>query len=436
MLRNAMKNAKLFFYLFLSAIVLGCGGSDGFSTENTSNSNGSSSTNDTGGQLASIAGIELESHFTIAAPAQRSSLQISGDGTIITFLSDQDITGDNPDAVNQVFSIVGGITTQVTNFDAITNGMLNVTPGYSNSTFAMSQDGSTLAWIGTNDPLGTNADGSTEIFISDIAGNITQLTDNPSSSFIHLDISADGSLIAFTSTDDLVGSNAGNDLQVFTILTAAPNTISQLTNTTAGGNILTFRLSGDGSTVCFSSFNDWLGSNPTTDYQIFTIETNGANFTQQTTAAEAHLSPVISDDASRIAFHSQGDLTGSNPGGTSEIFMLETGTMTITQLTVDRSIHTSNSILGRSFFDISGNGELLVHIEDVGGSLTMKTITLSSPITATTVLQTPQSSTGTSDYIDIPFTNTDGSKTIFVSNFDFRLTDTSETADQIYSFNQ
>ena len=366
-----------------------------------------------------------ESHFTIAdSIVQANSIRLSEDGNTIVFVSSQDLTGSNFDEVNQVFSIINGTMTQVTNFTTATDDLGSSAADLNNVKFMFSGDGSTLIWIGST---------SNEIFISDLSGSITQLTSLSVNDFNNIDISNDGSTAIFTSFADLdTGQNSSFTLQIFAINTVTM-AITQVTPATSFGSIInTLRISGDGASIAFTSTDDWLAGGPAQDTQVFTINTDRSGLTQQTSATEDHESVRISNDGATVVFYSTGDLTGSNTAGISEVFSVDTATQVITQQTTNRNVPVAGT-LGSDFYDLSGDGTQLIYADGDGANnpISLKSVDIATSV-STTILQT-DSATGASFYVDHPFTNVDGTISAFASNYNYNLTLTGEINEQIYS---
>src|SRR5205823_10891602 len=90
---------------------------------------------------------------------------ISGDGRIIAFESTEDIAGAG--GADHFRAIRANITNDPASFAQMA-GSRAAAP-------AISQDGSRIAFASKDDPLGTNADGNSEIFLFDGA-KLTQVT--------------------------------------------------------------------------------------------------------------------------------------------------------------------------------------------------------------------------------------------------------------------
>ena len=132
---------------------------------------------------------------------------------------------------------------------------------------AVSQDGSRIAFASKDDPLGTNADGNSEIFLFDGAKLIQVTNTSPGSLANRItngnfqpSISDDGRFIAFSSNRDLAGQNSDGNLEIFVYDTTAAS-FTQLTNSSGIVGFRDAKISGDGSTVAYIRDN---GASPST----------------------------------------------------------------------------------------------------------------------------------------------------------------------------
>src|SRR5207249_6035046 len=87
---------------------------------------------------------------------------------------------------------------------------------------AISQDGSRIAFASKDDPLGTNADGNSEIFLFDDAKLIQITNTSPGDLSNRIvngnfqpSITDDGRFIAFSSNRDLSGQNGDSNFEIF-----------------------------------------------------------------------------------------------------------------------------------------------------------------------------------------------------------------------------
>ena len=121
----------------------------------------------------------------------------------------------------------------------------------------ISQDGSVIAFAANANPLGTNADGNSEIFLHNgtTLRQVTNTTPNDISrraadGAFQPSLSDDGRFIAFSSNRNLTGQNSDGNFEIF-VFDAAANSFSQLTNTAGGYGATDAKISGDGSRVAY-----------------------------------------------------------------------------------------------------------------------------------------------------------------------------------------
>ena len=240
------------------------------------------------------------------------SPSISADGNRIAFRSFGNLTGGNADRNAEIFlhDTATADLTQIT----------NVTAGSSDGP-SLGVDGSRIAFNSTANLTGGNADGNSEIFLYDMASAaFTQITNSNTGFNAVPSISADGGRIAFLSTANLTGGNADGNQEIF-LYDAATANLTQITNATAGFSQLP-SISGDGTRVAFSSTSDLTGENADGSEEVFLYDTATATLRQITNSASGHSSSAsISGDGTRVAFSSTADLTGGNADGSEEIFL-------------------------------------------------------------------------------------------------------------------
>lgn len=160
-------------------------------------------------------------------------------------------------------------------FRDLTHGTtLNITPANAGFNLRpdLSDDGSKLAFTSTYDPLGSNADHNAEVFYYDlITHTVRQITHTTGDAFSNGDVSlsADGSRIAFTSVEDLLGTNADGNQEIF-IYDVLDDLLTQAT-VTAGPSVYSLEpaLSGDGLWLAYTSSADLIGNNPGHIPQIY-----------------------------------------------------------------------------------------------------------------------------------------------------------------------
>jgi hypothetical protein len=222
--------------------------------------------------------------------------------------------------------------------------------------------GTRIATLSTADFTGGNADGNAEVFLIDTdAGTVIQLTHATGANSFSLSPSIDGSgnRIAVSSNFDVTGDNPERNYEVFLIDATSGRAVqltrSQRPDSTSRSPVI----NAAGTRVAFLSNADFTGSNADGNFEIFVGDTTTASLTQLTESRGDNTLSFISIDAAgtRIPFHSNADFTGDNADGNTEIFLVDATTGTITQLT-----HT---IGNRSRFpSIDGSGTRIVFVSD------------------------------------------------------------------------
>src|SRR5262249_9810474 len=150
---------------------------------------------------------------------------LTPDGTRVVFQSESNLTGQDPDHGGEIYRIEadGSGLTQVSS---------NATGGADYPSIAA--DRTTIAFSSTGNPLGTNADGSSEIcWIQADGTGLKQLTSSSGSSTAPV-IARGGSKIAFLSNGNLTSGNSDGSTEVFVINTDGTG-LKQLTSTTLPG---------------------------------------------------------------------------------------------------------------------------------------------------------------------------------------------------------
>jgi hypothetical protein len=306
---------------------------------------------------------------------------VSGDGRIVGFESTEDIAG------------VGGSD----HFRAIRANILNNPATFTQMAGSraaapgISQDGSRIAFASKDDPLGTNADGNSEIFLFD-GVRLTQVTNTSPGSLANRitngnfqpSMSDDGRYIAFSSNRDLANQNGDGNLEIF-IYDSVANTFAQLTNSSGIVGCTDAKISGDGAHIAYirdagvtpSAKRDLLeqgrigGSaqilaanvqsllmtygraisddgarvvysteTATNTTQVFLYDGRGSNAARQLTSlgsrsTEVPLNPTISGDGNRIAFATRRAVAGaaSNSDGSVELYVDDIPSGTFSKIT-------------------------------------------------------------------------------------------------------
>ncbi len=282
---------------------------------------------------------------------------ISADGALVAFESDADLTGQNPNHFPQVFvATAGGEITQITS-----------DPAGSGVRPSISADGSTVAFASATDYTEENPDNSVELFIANPDGTgIAQVTnDHPTEYLWCPAISADGSVLAFTSHADLTGSNGDLSSEVF-VIDSDGTGLTQLTDGMDPDDSRCVSISADGAAVAFESNADLTGGNSDHSVEIFVVNSDGTGLRQLTNSPEPYhygcLHPSLSGDGMAVAFVSRADLTGGNPKNVEQVF-LASGLFAYTPEGSDVRVEPGGGI-DMTFGGVTGGGQTTVEISE------------------------------------------------------------------------
>ena len=243
-----------------------------------------------------------------------NELTISGNGEHIAFTTDSNLTGDNPDFSTELFlaGIDGNIIEQITN-----------TLGQDVSSLSISDTGNRISFISNGDLTGNNPDGSNEAFLFDTESGISQITNFSldfsingsivSSTFI----TADGHQIIFGKQNFL-------DVTLnFYFFDTRTNQINPIPHAPELRDYFLIQFSNNGTRSVFISDNHPAGDNPDFSSELFVFDFINQT-TQITSTLNRSVSyPTINNEGNRIAFVSNADLVGDNPDGSEEIFLAE-----------------------------------------------------------------------------------------------------------------
>jgi uncharacterized protein (TIGR03437 family) len=304
---------------------------------------------------------------------------ISGDGRVIAFESTQDLA--NAGGSQSFRAIRANVSV-----DPPTILQLGASRAPAP---AVSQDGSRIAFASTDNPLGTNPDGNSEIFLHDGA-RLIQITNTTPSDIsartgegnFQPSISDDGRFIAFSSNRSLTGQNADGNFEIY-VCDTIDQTFAQLTNSSAVVGATDPKISGNGASVTYlhraaestlqlllSSRNGslparvlsteaeglalspgraisedgrrvvWSALTASNSSQVFLFDGRNGNTVRQITTLGARvtdvpLNPTISGDGTRIAFATRRTVngTGSNSDGSVELYTFDIPSGTLGRVT-------------------------------------------------------------------------------------------------------
>jgi hypothetical protein len=239
-----------------------------------------------------------------------------------------------------------------------------VSPGTNPALLAISGDGEHIAFTSGEDPLGTNPDGSDEVFRFDVVRQrLEQLTELPADASIppqSLDVDHDGGTVVFATEADPVGSNVDGNLEVFVHTDQVPvplPIVVQVTTSTGGeGSGSSASVDADGSRIAFTSDRNLDSTNADANGEVFVVDHDvlGSTVEQITTTtgdgSDAHTQVDLAADGEHVAYLSTRNSTGGNADGNREVFRSVVATEIAAQLT-----STTSGFTGAPSISADGN---------------------------------------------------------------------------------
>ena len=315
---------------------------------------------------------------------------LSGDGRIVAFESTEDISGAG--GFNYFRAIRANISGELPTF--LPMGSTRAVAA------AISQDGSRIAFASKDDPLHTNPDGNSEIFLFDGAKLIQVTNTSPNDlgnrvvdGNFQPSISDDGRFIAFSSNRNLTAQNADGNLEIF-FYDIVPGTFTQLTNSAGIVGFTDAEISGDGATIAYirdpgtiptgkrdlllqpsvggtalvlardvpnlaPTFGRAISDDGTrivyssetaaNTTQVFLYDARNGGLTSQITSlgsrvTDVPLHPTISGDGSRIAFATRRNVIGANTGAGVQLYVYDIPSGTTSKITNAPSSATADVV--------------------------------------------------------------------------------------------
>jgi len=278
---------------------------------------------------------------------------LNADGTLVVFTSSADINGGNPDGNFEIylFDWATGIYTQLT--DETAGDSLEP---------AINADGTRIAFESAANINGGKPEGNSETYLVDTTtGIIAQITDEPAGDSLLPSINADGTRIAIQSAANINGGNPEGNRKIY-LFNTTTGIFTQITDETIADSFDPI-IDAVGTLIVFHSRLNLNGGNPEGNREVYLYDTTTGITTQITfTTVGENLHATISADGTRIAFHSDADLTGGNPDMNIEVFLFDIPTGMFTQITdetvgvsADASINGDGThIVFESNADING----------------------------------------------------------------------------------
>lgn len=168
----------------------------------------------------------------------------------------------------------------------------------------ISYDGTKVAFVSSFNPVGKNSDGSQEVFLYDLkAKEMHQLTRLDNNNIGNIDLDYNGERFVVVSQGNTFGQNPLSRWQVFS--GTLKNGLERQITPDNDDHSEMAAISADGETITFASMAQLAGAN--NRYNIFTATFRGEDIKQVTRSASYDSSwPKLSSDGSRVAFLSKG----------------------------------------------------------------------------------------------------------------------------------
>jgi uncharacterized protein (TIGR03437 family) len=252
---------------------------------------------------------------------------ISGDGSFVAFESTADIFDTSGASGFRLLRAAANASIKTTQFIALTRAPAP----------AVSQDGRVIAFAAASDPLGTNPDRNSEIFVFTDAAGLRQLTNTAprdptqrvTDGNFSPSISDDGRFIAFSSTRDILNRNPDLNHEII-LYDDATKLFAQLTDTRDAFGSTDAKISGDASHIAFL-FDAAASTQPNAPTRNLLLRELGTGRTRTIVSDQANLAltygRAISDDGTRIVFAAN---TATNA---SQVFLFDARLDSIRQLT-------------------------------------------------------------------------------------------------------
>jgi hypothetical protein len=329
-----------------------------------------------GAAAESVAQSDWTLHQVTALPPSGSwqllAPTVSGNGSLVACISDVDLGGQNPDGGFEAFLVdvrTGGVTALTDGDGDNISGLPPViddsgaTVAFALNTVAspnlalylwrggvgltkladhvypidMSGDGRWIAVHTSANPTGGNPDGNLEVMLYDVQSDaFTQVTDTVGAVYQSHAVAVDdtGTRVLLRSNADLGGLNPGGLYALFLWQAGQPSPFSVVLDA-ANAGVDYVSASDDLGRVAAVGPLDLTGGNPDGSWEVFLGDLSGPTFTQltDTTGSTWDKSTAMNGRGDRVLIHTHVDLTGSNPDGSSELFLWEASAPGLRQIT-------------------------------------------------------------------------------------------------------
>jgi hypothetical protein len=247
---------------------------------------------------------------------------ISGDGSVVVYQSDQNPFGQNADANEEIFYRITATTQRV---------QVTQSTGGFNAVPAIDDDASTIIFRSNRNLDGDNSDLNRELFSYEVPSDVLeQITTSPAASATGVsgnhDLTGNGNVVVFASDADPVGQNADGSTEYFR-LTRRSEAVTQLIQSDDNNSGIT--VDDDGSRTVFLSDEDLDGTNSNENTEVWIRD--GATDTSATqTSSLGAVGISTNESGTRTVFRSSASLTGQNSDGGQEVVLASCGSATPT----------------------------------------------------------------------------------------------------------
>jgi len=246
----------------------------------------------------------------------------SGDGRWLALTSEADLTGGNPDHHRQLF-LYDRTNDTLTQLTALANGLVRDP--------VVSADGASLYFLASQSLIDVPlANGESALMVIDRAsGTPTELARGP---ILAADVATEGSIAAVLATFDPTGDNPDGNAEIF-ILDLTTGALEQLTQTVDEAcspfgqcpRNEAPRVDAIGRHVAFRSGLPLVDDSPAGGSWGGVFVADLQEGTLDRVALHTDPAPILSGDATTLAFPSFENLTGENPHGLVQLYLYDRG---------------------------------------------------------------------------------------------------------------
>ncbi len=300
---------------------------------------------------SSGANLEVKGGGFVFTPVLNRRPATSQNGSVLAFVSSANLTGDNPNAVDQIFVAAGGGFERITAMTGGHAGNPAVTPNGRFVTFESDGD------LTPGSP--GNADGNIEVFRWDRStSTMVQVTDTTGCENRNPTVSRNnqGRRIALSTdcTDLTPGFNADGNREV--VIWDANSGNFQFNETTGCDSVEpAIAPHNPGRYVTLRSDCDYSGGNADGNFEIFQWNRQSNTYNQVTASIGAFNEVASTSNTGRyVAFLSDADYTGGNADASLEVFRFDrNGGGSFLQLTDE------SALVLHTFADIENTGQFI-----------------------------------------------------------------------------